>query len=430
MIDAGLPYAPDMFSTGESPHGCGHVPRTVHQGIRSTAADFVTKGHKSAFITIKTSVTVDKILFTHDDATNEPRATSVATLAKDGTPRIYHARREIIVTAGAYCSPPILMRSGIGPAAHLAAHNIPLVVDSPRVGQNLQDHLLVFQFYEVSEPGLTNDHLVYHDNAIASSYQLYVDKKEGVLSTFPFGIFGFARLDERLKNDAAWHIDAHGRDPMGLTASQPNLEFWNTELYGGPKQFADFPIDNKHAFAMCTLLFNPHSRGTVELSSANAMDNPKVDHGYLSDEGGLDMLVLSEGCAMANEFVMGGSGTKGIIKGAWPADLGHHKHAKRQDWEDHVRQHATTCYHASGTCAMGASTDAVLDSKLRVRGVSGLRVADVSSVPRVNNGHTQVVAYSIGEGCAEMICEEAKGSVEGNGGSYLKLTPERREVAA
>jgi choline dehydrogenase-like flavoprotein len=423
MIDAGLPYHADMFSTGESPHGCGHVPRTVHQGIRSTAADFVTKGQRSEFITIKTGVTVDKILFTKPEDGEEPLATSVATLSKDGTPRIYTARHEIIITAGAYCSPPILMRSGIGPAAHLAEHNLPVLVDSPHVGQNLQDHLLVFQFYEVSEPGLTNDHLVYHDNAIASSYQLYVDKKEGVLSTFPFGIFGFVRVDERLKDDEEWKKAAReskfgeGRDPMGLTKQQPNLEFWNTELYGGPKQFADFPLDKKHAFAMCTLLFNPHSRGTVRLSSANALDNPKVDHGYLSDPQGLDMLVLSEGCAMANDFVMAGSGTKNVVKGAWPAELTHHKHTNRKDWEEHVRQHATTCYHASGTCGMGT----VLDSRLRVKGVKGLRVADVSSIPRVNNGHTQMVAYGIGEGCAEIICEEAKA---GSGAEFLKLVPE------
>lgn len=410
MIDAGLPYHPDMFSTGDSPHGCGDVPRTVHLGIRSTAADFITKGRRRDNITIKTSVMVDRILFSHD--TGEPIATGVSTLSASGAKIEYQARKEIILAAGAYCSPPILMRSGIGPRAHLAQHGIECMVDLPGVGQNLQDHVLCFIFYEVSEPGLTNDYLAYHDNAIVSSYELYKEKKTGVLSTFPFGIFGYARLDERLQDSELWQQAmkerTDGRDPMGLTKDQPNIEFWNTEMYGGPKQYDDFPIDHKHAFALCALLFNQHSRGSVTLASPDPLKNPVVDHAYLNHP--LDMLVMSEACRFGNEIIMSGSGTKSIIKGSWPADLTHHTHTRREDWEPHVRQHATTCYHASGTCAMGKEGDsnAVLDSRLRVRGVRKLRVADVSSIPRVNNGHTQMVAYGIGEGAAEMIREDAK----------------------
>jgi len=100
MIDAGLPYQPDMFSTGDSPHGCGDVPRTVHQGIRSTAADFITKGHHRENITIKTSVTVDKILFSHESG--EPTATGVSIISKNGMKIDYQARKEVIITAGAY----------------------------------------------------------------------------------------------------------------------------------------------------------------------------------------------------------------------------------------------------------------------------------------------------------------------------------------
>jgi choline dehydrogenase-like flavoprotein len=185
MIDVGLSYHPDMFSTGETPHGCGDVPRTVHQGVRTTAADFVTKGYKRANITIKTEVVVDKILFSNDSG--EPTATGVATISKTGKKTEYQAKNEIIVTAGAYCSPAILMRSGLGPAEELKKHGIECRVDLPGVGKNLQDHCLVFVFYEVSEPNLTNDYLAYHDNAIASTYQLYQEKKTGILSTFPFG---------------------------------------------------------------------------------------------------------------------------------------------------------------------------------------------------------------------------------------------------
>ncbi|KAJ4292480.1 hypothetical protein N0V90_009142 [Kalmusia sp. IMI 367209] len=422
MIDQGLPYHPDMFSTGETPHGCGDAPRTVHQGIRSTAADFITKGYKRENITIKTEVTVDRILLSQD--ANKLAANGVATISKNGNKVNYQARKEVIVTGGAYCSPPILMRSGLGPKEHLEEHGIKCLVDLPGVGRNLMDHVLCFIFYEVSEPNLTNDYLAYHDNAIASSYKLYQEHKSGILSTFPFGIFGYARLDERLKDSEIWQNAKRqeGRDPMGLLPNQPNIEFWNTELYGGPKQYTDFPVDHKHVFALCALLFNQHSRGSVTLKSADPLENPIIDHNYLDDP--LDVLVLSEGCQYANEIVMNGKGTKDIIKGSWPVNLTHHTNTKREDWESHVRQHATTCYHASGTCAMGKPDDknAVLDGRLRVRGVRNLRVADVSSVPQVNNGHTQMVAYGIGEGAAEMIREDAQSSL-------LKLTSEVVKLA-
>jgi choline dehydrogenase-like flavoprotein len=163
-------------------------------------------------------------------------------------------------------------------------------------------------------------------------------------------MFGYARLDDRLQDSELWR-NAHreeGRDPMGLTDKQPNIELWNTELYGGPKQYADFPIDHKHTFAMCSLLFNQHSRGSVSLKSSDPLDNPVVDHNYLKDP--LDLLVMTEGCRVANEIVMSGKGTKDLIKGSWPADLTHHKNATREDWESHVKQHATTCTSAFLFC--------------------------------------------------------------------------------
>jgi choline dehydrogenase-like flavoprotein len=140
MIEQGLPYHPDMFSTGETPHGCGDVPRTVHQGIRSTAADFVTKGHKRENITIKTEVTVDKVLFGQD--ADELTACGVSTVSKNGKKVKYQARKEVIVAGGAYCSPPILMRSGLGPKDHLEKHGIECLVDLPGVGGNLMDHVV------------------------------------------------------------------------------------------------------------------------------------------------------------------------------------------------------------------------------------------------------------------------------------------------
>jgi choline dehydrogenase-like flavoprotein len=401
----GMPLVPDMFSTGETAHGCGHAPRTHHKGIRTTGADFVTKGYHRKNIDIKVETNVDKINFDSD-----MRAVSVDLVDKQGNKRTVSAMREIIVSGGAYCSPGILLRSGIGPKEDLEKLGIKCLINSPGVGKNLLDHLIVFAFYETEKEGLTNDHLVYHSDGLMNSFKLYQEKKTGVLSTFPFGAFAFARLDCRLQDEPLWKNAQReqGRDPMGLSPSQPNVEYFTTELYGGPKQYDQFPIDKKHAFSMITELFSPRSKGTVTLASTNPLENPIVDHNYLSDP--LDILVLSEGCRLGNEVVMKGTGTKNIVKGSWPSNLTHHAYTDRKSWEPFVRQHATTCYHAAGTCKMGEEGDmmAVLDAELRVRGAKRLRVADASIMPTLHGGHTQMPVYGIAEKAADLIKESLK----------------------
>jgi choline dehydrogenase-like flavoprotein len=140
FVSEGMPLNHDMFSTGDVPHGCGHAPRTVYNGIRTTGADFVTNKNSRGNITIQTDTTVDKVIFTQEG--DRIRASSVATKTSDGSSKIYHAGKEIIISAGAYCSPAILLRSGIGPKEELAKHNIPCTVSAPGVGQNLMDHLV------------------------------------------------------------------------------------------------------------------------------------------------------------------------------------------------------------------------------------------------------------------------------------------------
>ncbi|GLI79631.1 hypothetical protein PoHVEF18_007970 [Penicillium ochrochloron] len=405
FVSEGMPLNQDMFSTGDVPHGCGHAPRSVYNGIRTTGADFVTNKNSRGNITIQTDATVDKVIFTQEG--EQLRASGVATKTTDGGSTIYHARKEIIISGGAYCSPAILLRSGIGPTEELAKHNIPCKVSVPGVGKNLMDHLIVFMFYETEKAGLTTDYHVYHDDNFNKTYAEWKEKKTGFLSTFPFGAFAFARLDERLKDEPLWKNAPRqiGRDPMGLTPKQPNIEFFTTECYGGPKQYNQFPIDHKHAFSMIAELFAPKSRGSVTLKSADPMENPIVDCNYLADP--LDVLVLSEACRFGNEIVMNGAGTKNIVKGSWPSNLSHHTYKTREEWVPYVKEHATTCYHAAGTCAMGKNDDpmAVLDEKLRVRGVVGLRVADCSVMPALHGGHTQMPAYGIGEKCADLIKE-------------------------
>ena len=194
----------------------------------------------------------------------------------------------------------------------------------------------------MSKPKLTTDHLIWHDGAQADSFKQYQKDQTGFFSQFPFGTFAYARLDDRLSDSELWQnaVRIDGRDPMGLTSQQPHVEFWNTECYG-PKPYGDVPGNDKQAFAMVTTLFAGRSRGEVTLKSADPTKTPVVDHKHLSDP--LDLLVLSEGCRLANEIVLEGTGTKDVIEGSWPHHLTHHTQKDRSEWETFVKREADTC---------------------------------------------------------------------------------------
>jgi choline dehydrogenase-like flavoprotein len=135
-----MPLNHDMFSTGDVAQGCGHAPRTVYEGIRTTGADFVTNKNHRGNITIQTDTTVDKVIFNKQGG--QPRATGVVTKGTDGSSKTFFARKEIIISGGAYCSPAVLLRSGIGSRKELEKYQIECIVDSPGVGKNLMDHLV------------------------------------------------------------------------------------------------------------------------------------------------------------------------------------------------------------------------------------------------------------------------------------------------
>ncbi|CAG9952423.1 unnamed protein product [Clonostachys rosea f. rosea IK726] len=398
MESKGLALDHDMFLTARI-----LMDVAMFQGL----ADFITKKNQKSNITIIPDAHVDKVIIESGDD-GDLRAVGVRAVLRDGSVLEAHANKEVIISGGAYCSPNILNRSGIGARTELEQHGIKTLVDLPAVGKNLLDHLIVFIFYETEKPGLTNDHLVYHGDAFNHTYQLWKEEKRGFLSSFPFGAFAFARLDSRLADSQLWNSAPRmeGRDPMGLLPSQPNVEFFTTECYGGPKQYDQLPIDNKHAFSIIAELFAPRSRGSVSLQSADAKGIPVVDCGYLTDP--LDVEVLAEACRFGNEIVMSGEGTKDIVKGSWPPEASHHKLSTREDWVPFVKENATTCYHAAGTCAMGKASNpkAVVDERLRVRGVKNLRVADCSIMPTLHGGHTQMPAFGIGEKAADMIKED------------------------
>lgn len=137
----GIPLDHDMFTHGENPHGCGHAPRTITNGLRSTSADFITKKNNKKNIHILTDAHVDKVLL-EKDASGDLRAAGIRAVLRDGSVVEAKADKEVIVSGGAYCSPNILNRSGIGAKEELEKHGITTLVDLPGVGKNLMDHLV------------------------------------------------------------------------------------------------------------------------------------------------------------------------------------------------------------------------------------------------------------------------------------------------
>jgi choline dehydrogenase-like flavoprotein len=139
------------------------------------------------------------------------------------------------------------------------------------------------------------------------------------------------------------------------------------------------------------------------LSSSDPRSKPIIDHAFLDNE--LDLAVLAEGCRIAHEVLMKGRETKDIIIGPWPKTTSYPTDVN--GWKEHVRALSSSCCHPSGTCMMAPNSDpmGVVDNRLRVRNVEGLRVADVSILPILNSGHPQAPAYAIGEKVAHMILQ-------------------------
>ncbi|PWK59216.1 GMC family oxidoreductase [Roseicyclus mahoneyensis] len=262
------------------------------------------------------------------------------------------ASREVILTAGAFLSPQLLMLSGIGPADHLRAHGINVVSDLPGVGQNLHDHLLLPVCYRAS--------------LVLDAPQLLSEA----------GIFLYTGVSDR-------------------STSSPDLQF-----FFGPIQFADPQyVDGGPGFTLVPILAQPRSRGTVRLASADPMQKPVVDPAYLTDPR--DVEVLLRGLRIARDLAadkaFDGMRDKELAPGS--------DATSEESLVAYIRASASTVWHPVGTCRMGDPTDAttVLDSALRVRGVSGLRVADASAMPMITSGNTNAAAIMIGDKAAVHI---------------------------
>jgi choline dehydrogenase-like flavoprotein len=283
------------------------------------------------------------------------------------------ARREIILSAGAFHSPAILMRSGIGPAAHLQSLGINVMRDLPGVGENLHDHpdaVLV-----ADAPGQTDLIGVSAQGAWQTLQALWAwrQHRKGPLTTnfAEGGAFYKSRPDEP-------HPDIQ-------------LHFVVAKLVDHGRQ-----LTLGHGYSLHVCLLQPDSRGRVQLTDRNPHSAPLIDPQFLSDPR--DLQRLRDGVRQAQNILS--QPALAAYGQEWGASANAHSDEQLDHW---IRQHADTVYHPVGTCRMGQDNMAVVDAQLRVHGVSGLRVVDASVMPRIVSGNTNAPTIMIAEKAADWI---------------------------
>lgn len=375
LIEAGVENGyprNDDFNSGDQ-EGFGYYQVTQAGGSRmSTARAFLRPALDRDNLTVWSRAHAHRLLV-------EDRRAVGVEVERDGERQSVRAEREVLLAAGAFGSPQLLMLSGIGPAAHLREHGIEVVHDLPGVGENLQDHLIS----GVTRHATTRDTLDFAESLGRIGWNLfdYVVRRKGPFTSNVAEAGGFVRSDEALD---APDVQYHFGPGFFLEHGRRNPEGQSGYTVGG-------------------LVLTPASRGTVRLASPDGHDTPLVDPRYFSDPDGADLrrsawsLRLAQRLADADAFadVNGGPFEPGRVL----------------DTDDEIipylRASSETLYHPVGTCAMGTDADAVVDPSLCVHGVRGLRVVDASIMPKITRGNTNAPTIMIAEKAADVILQSA-----------------------
>lgn len=362
--EIGLAYNDDF--NGREQAGVGFYHTTTFDGQRgSTAATYLAAIRQRSELDLRTGCHVQKIGF------DGRRACQVEWRDAGGLQRA-RATAEIVLCAGALSSPKLLMLSGIGPAAQLREHGVAVLRDAPEVGANYQDHLEVSVYGRARAPISP----LGQDRGLAAlrhglQWQLF---RTGLLSSNVVESGGF--------------VDTGG-------GGRPDIQFHVLPTLVGDVDREPLP---GHGISINPCLLRPKSRGSVALASVDAAAPLRFDSGALREAE--DIAGLLRGVKLARRILRAPSMRRLIAEELLPSPA---EHADDARLEQHIRQFAKTVYHPAGTCRMGGDADAVVDPRLRVKGVTGLRVCDASVMPSIVSGNTNAPVVMIAERCAEFM---------------------------
>ncbi|MUL78496.1 GMC family oxidoreductase [Mycolicibacterium sp. CBMA 226] len=313
--------------------------------------------------------------------TTAQRRVTGLQLLKDGQIIDVQARREVILSAGAIGSPQLMQASGLGPAGLLSRHQVPVAVDLPGVGENLQDHLQLRTIYRVQ--GAPTVNTLYRNWITRGGMGLqYLMLRSGPMTMPPSTLGAFAKSDVALASpDLEWHVQ-----PLSL-----------------PK-FGE-PLHRFGAITPSVCNLRPSSRGHVRIASADPLANPKILCNYLSTDA--DLRIAVRGLRMTREIMAAPSMARYRPEELLPGP----RLVSDEDLQQAARELGTTIFHPVGTCAMGSfdaqgvpkSAATVLDTDCRVYRVAGLRVVDASAMPTITSGNTNAPVMLIAERAARAI---------------------------
>lgn len=361
---------------GETLEGVGIYEANIRKGFRdSSNTAYLKPALKRKNVQIIRHAQAQKIIFDE-----QKRACAVEVLVADERKTLV-ARKEIILCAGAVDSPKLLQLSGIGDKETLSKHNIPLVTHSPAVGQNLQDHLCVSYYYRANRKTLNDD--LGHIFGQAKAAFKYALNRSGPLSISVNQGGGFVKGSDQ---ESTPNIQLYFNPMSYQIPADPNAQM-------APDPYSGFLV----AFNSC----RPTSKGTVTIASRNAADKPLIRPNYLSTEK--DVAEVIQGSKIIRKL-MQTRALEAVTEEEIKPGSAVNDEATMLDY---FRQQGGSIYHLCGTCTMGPSQDtAVVDSRLRVHGVTGLRVIDASVFPNITSGNINAPVMMVAEKGADLVLQD------------------------
>jgi choline dehydrogenase len=366
---AGHAFRRDL--NGAEQEGVGYSQMTRAGRFRaSTARTFLKAARGRANLRIETNAPATRLIF-------EGKRCIGARFRRDGVEHEVRAVREVILSGGAVNSPHLLQVSGIGPAAHLAGIGVEVVQDMPQVGANLQDHYVARVQHRVKDAISTNQ--LARGLRLAGEAVRYAVQGRGALT---FGV-------------TTAQVFCRSREGL----ASPDLQLLFTPATYDKNVFGVLEKEPGMTVAVCPV--RPDSRGTILAKSADPFDRPAIRPNYLAQYS--DQQVMRAGLDLTRRIFAAPAIAKYSAFELMPGP----EVRSEDEVLGYMREHGTTIYHPVGTCRMGEDPASVVDSRLRVRGIGGLRVIDTSVMPTLTTGNTNAPTIMIGEKGAAMIREDA-----------------------